>query len=176
MPWMSSDLSLSFLDEELKDERCKGTYLTVHRGPPLVTNWCGGHQSAPLGRRKSASLSRGPVHTPTPACTKLHFWHHCVTLQGGTRLFYFAVASVEASCENVPVEAILSGHSAALETSRSGKRIAGIMQWWGLNFLSGCDFESCDFGKELHCLSCFQELVALCQRRGYSCWINGFNW
>lgn len=162
------------LDEELKDEGCKGTYLTVHSGATLsdeLARW------SPVS---TAVTEEEPPRCPEDQCTRphlpaqvftSHFWHHCVILQGGTRLFYFVVASVEASCGNVPVEAILSGHKAALETSRSGKRIAGIMQWWGLNFLSGCDF-----GKELHCLSCFQELVTLCQRSGYSCWINGFNW
>lgn len=42
MPCMSPDLSLSFLDEEIRDERCKGAYLKVRTEATLsyeVAQW-----------------------------------------------------------------------------------------------------------------------------------------
>lgn len=141
---ISSGLSLYFLEEEIKDERCKGAYLKVHSWATLGFELPSGHRShhhsdggqpARLPHKGLGACLYLPVQVP-------NFRRYCIILQGGTRRFISLWPVWRHSLEVDLWETFSGGHMLPYQSPDLGEWLMGgspyNLEWRGLNFLSGC--------------------------------------
>lgn len=158
VPWMSSDLTHYFLNGKLRMRDAKELTWKCTVRPLLAMNWLGGYSHHLYGGRTDL-LSWTSMSMPTLVwtCSSPQTpLHHS---PGRSKAFYL---EVEVFCGNVPMEDVLRQSKCCLTNLQTWKDclVAKYQapslypEWWslGLSFLSGCNFEGCDFGKELHCL------------------------
>lgn len=104
---LSSNLIHYFLDEEIKDEKCKGAYLKVHSEASLTFELAWWTPGSPLllWRKIHPTVMTICEHTHVGLDTCLQTPLHYSPEKNKT--FYLVVAIVEALCGNVPAGDLL---------------------------------------------------------------------